>query len=153
MGRRRRLDAACEGLNLQRLGSQVNVDLPWNPSRLEQRKGRIQRIGQPRPEIHVANLRYAGTYEDDVYGALSERFEDIFKVLGQLPNSFEDDWVDAVLKDRDAVKLFPMRVEQIRSPVERRYFRGIADDVGLNWEGTERIISSRDIEEFMRKGW
>jgi hypothetical protein len=37
-------DAACEGLNLQRLGAQVNVDLPWNPSRLEQRKGRVQRI-------------------------------------------------------------------------------------------------------------
>lgn len=146
-------DAACEGLNLQRLGSQVNVDLPWNPSRLEQRKGRIQRIGQPRSEIHVANLRYAGTYEDEVYGALSERFEDIFKVLGQLPDSFEDDWVDAVLKDREAVKLFPKRVEQIRSPVERRYFRDVADDVGLDWEGTERILSSRDIEEFMRKGW
>jgi superfamily II DNA or RNA helicase len=39
-------DAACEGLNLQRLGAQVNVDMPWNPSRLEQRKGRVQRIGQ-----------------------------------------------------------------------------------------------------------
>lgn len=146
-------DAACEGLNLQRLGSQVNVDLPWNPSRLEQRKGRIQRIGQPRPEIHVANLRYAGTYEDEVYGALSERFEDIFRVLGQLPDSFEDDWVDAVLQDREAVKLFPTRVERIRTPVERRYFRDVADDVGLDWEGTERIIASRDLEEFMRKGW
>jgi hypothetical protein len=38
-------DAACEGLNLQTLGMQINVDLPWNPSKLEQRKGRIQRIG------------------------------------------------------------------------------------------------------------
>lgn len=74
-------------------------------------------------------------------------------MLGQLPDSFEDDWVDAVLKDREAVKLFPKRVEQIRSPVERRYFRDVADDVGLDWEGTERILSSRDIEEFMRKGW
>jgi superfamily II DNA or RNA helicase len=146
-------DAACEGLNLQRLGAQVNVDLPWNPSRLEQRKGRVQRIGQPRPEIHVANLRYAGTYEDEVYSALSERFEDIFKVLGQLPDSFEDDWVDAVLRDRETVRLFPSRVELTRPPVERRYWRDIADDAGLDWEGTEKILSSRDIEEFMRKGW
>jgi ERCC4-related helicase len=46
-------DAACEGLNLQRLGAQVNVDLPWNPSRLEQRKGRVQRIGQVRDDLHV----------------------------------------------------------------------------------------------------
>ena len=44
-------DAACEGLNLQRLGAQVNVDLPWNPSRLEQRKGRVQRIGQVRDDV------------------------------------------------------------------------------------------------------
>ena len=80
-------DAACEGLNLQRLGSQMNVDMPWNPSRLEQRKGRIQRIGQLRDTIHVVNMRYAGTVEDDVYSVLSERFSDIFAVLGQLPES------------------------------------------------------------------
>ena len=146
-------DAACEGLNLQALGSQVNVDLPWNPARLEQRKGRVQRIGQSRSEIHVANLRYAGTYEDIVYGALSERFEDIFAVLGQLPDSFEDAWVDAVLDDREAVRLFPSRIELARPPMERRYFRDVADDVGLDWEGTQKILSSRDIEEFMRRAW
>lgn len=39
-------DAASEGLNLQRLGTLIHIDLPWNPTRLEQRKGRIQRIGQ-----------------------------------------------------------------------------------------------------------
>src|SRR5207247_11244378 len=78
-------DAACEGLNLQRLGPQVNVDVPWSPSRLEQRKGRVQRIGQGRDDIHVLSLRYAETVEDDVFRALSERFGDIFSVLGQLP--------------------------------------------------------------------
>ena len=64
-------DAACEGFNLQRLGAQVNIDMPWNPSRLEQRKGRVQRIGQARDNVHVLNLRYAGTVEDEVYAALS----------------------------------------------------------------------------------
>jgi hypothetical protein len=44
-------DAACEGLKLQRLGAQVNIDMPWNPSRLEQRKGRIQRIGEVRDNV------------------------------------------------------------------------------------------------------
>lgn len=39
-------DAASEGLNLQTLSTLINLDLPWNPTRLEQRKGRIQRIGQ-----------------------------------------------------------------------------------------------------------
>jgi hypothetical protein len=52
------------------------------------------------------SLRYAGTVEDEVYAALSHRFGDIFAVLGQLPDAFEDDWVDAVLKDRSAVQHF-----------------------------------------------
>jgi hypothetical protein len=146
-------DAACEGLNLQRLGAQINVDLPWNPSRLEQRKGRVQRIGQVRPAIHVVNLRYAGTVEDEVYAALSHRLGDIFAALGQLPDSFEDDWVEAVLKDREAVRFFPDRVDQVRPPMEMRYARDIAHDDGLDWEFTDKVVSERHLSEFLRKGW
>ena len=49
-------DAACEGLNLQTLGTLVNIDLPWNPSRLEQRLGRIKRFGQARDTVDMLNL-------------------------------------------------------------------------------------------------
>jgi superfamily II DNA or RNA helicase len=146
-------DAACEGLNLQRLGAQVNVDLPWNPSRLEQRKGRIQRIGQARDEVHILSLRYAGTVEDQVYAALSQRFGDIFSVLGQLPDAFEDDWIDAVLKDRAAVRNFSQRVQTTKPPMELRYMQDVADDRGLDWEYTEKVLSSRDLDEWMRRGW
>jgi hypothetical protein len=146
-------DAACEGLNLQRLGAQVNIDMPWNPSRLVQRKGRVQRIGQVRDYVHVLNLRYAGTVEDEVYAALSHRFGDIFSVLGQLPDSFEDDWIAAVLKDRSALQNFSQRVETAKPPMELRYVRDVADDHGLDWEFTEKVLSSRDIDEWMRQGW
>jgi Helicase conserved C-terminal domain len=146
-------DAACEGLNLQRLGTQVNVDLPWNPSRLEQRKGRVQRIGQVRDDVHVLNLRYAGTVEDDVYAALSDRFGDIFSVLGQLPDGFEDQWIEAVLQDRQAVRNFSQRVEKGKPAMELRYMRDVAHDRGLDWEYTERVLSSRDLDEWMRLGW
>lgn len=146
-------DAACEGLNLQRLGAQVNIDMPWNPSRLEQRKGRVQRIGQARDDIHVLNLRYAGTVEDEVYAALSTRFGSIFAVLGQLPDSFEDDWIAAALDNRAALQHFSQRVEQARPPMELRYMRDVADDRGLDWEYTEKVLSSRDIELWMREGW
>ena len=54
-------DAACEGLNLQALGTLINVDLPWNPSRLEQRLGRIKRFGQARKEVDMLNLVYQDT--------------------------------------------------------------------------------------------
>ena len=146
-------DAACEGLNLQRLGAQINVDLPWNPSRLEQRKGRVQRIGQVRDDVHVLNLRYAGTVEDEVYAALSDRFGDIFSVLGQLPDGFEDQWIEAVLQDRQALRNFSQRVEKEKPPMELRYMRDVADDRGLDWEFTERVLSSRDLDEWMRQGW
>ncbi len=146
-------DAACEGLNLQRLGAQINVDMPWNPSRLEQRKGRVQRIGQARDNVHILNLRYAGTVEDAVYAALSSRFGDIFSVLGQLPDAFEDDWITAVLQDRTALRNFSQRVEISRPAMELRYARDVADDQGLDWEFAEKVLSSRDIDEWMRKGW
>lgn len=54
-------DAASEGLNLQALATLINIDLPWNPARLEQRKGRIDRIGQPADTIGILNLRYRGS--------------------------------------------------------------------------------------------
>src|SRR3546814_9814036 len=68
-------DAACEGLNLQTLGTLINVDLPWNPSRLEQRIGRITRFGQTRDRVDMANLTYAGTNDEQIYRVLSDRAE------------------------------------------------------------------------------
>ena len=79
-------DAACEGLNLQTLGTLINVDLPWNPSRLEQRIGRIKRYGQQRREVDMANLVYAGTIDEKVYQRLSERMQDRYDILGSLPD-------------------------------------------------------------------
>jgi superfamily II DNA/RNA helicase len=76
-------DAASEGLNLQRLGTLINLDLPWNPSRLEQRKGRIQRIGQLLDSVDIYNLRYGGSVEDRVHELLSERLENIANLFGQ----------------------------------------------------------------------
>src|SRR5207244_9704146 len=93
--------------------------------------------------------RYAGTVEDQVYA----RFGDIFSVLDQLPDGFEDQWIDAVLRDRDAVKNFSQRVEKERPAMELRYMRDVADDRGLDWEYTERVLSSRDLDEWMRQGW
>ena len=103
--------------------------------------------------IDVLNLRYAGTVEDQVYAALSSRFGDIFSVLGQLPDSFEDDWIAAVLNDRTALRNFSQRVGTARPPMVVRYARDVADDRGLDWEYTEKVLSSRDIDEWMRQGW
>jgi superfamily II DNA/RNA helicase len=91
-------DAACEGLNLQTLGTLINVDLPWNPSRLEQRIGRIKRFGQRRDRVDMLNLLYHGsaqpTVDEKVYEKLSSRMRDRFDIFGTLPDVIDDDWID-----------------------------------------------------------
>ena len=74
-------DAAGEGINLQRAHLMVNYDLPWNPNRLEQRFGRIHRIGQTEV-CHLWNLIADGTREGDVYRKLLEKLEHARKALG-----------------------------------------------------------------------
>ena len=84
-------DAAGEGINLQRAHLMVNYDLPWNPNRLEQRFGRIHRIGQTEV-CHLWNLVASETREGDVYIRLLEKLEQareslggkVFDVLGKL---------------------------------------------------------------------
>src|SRR5439155_3136091 len=84
-------DAAGEGINLQRAHLMVNYDLPWNPNRIEQRFGRIHRIGQTEV-CHLWNLVADETREGDVYRTLLEKLEQarqalggqVFDVLGKL---------------------------------------------------------------------
>lgn len=85
-------DAASEGLNLQQFTSLVNYDLPWNPMRVEQRIGRIDRIGQESPEVNIVNLYVKGTIEEDTYRTLKDRigaFEDVVgplqPILAEMP--------------------------------------------------------------------
>ena len=90
-------DAAAEGLNFQFCGALVNYDMPWNPMRVEQRIGRIDRLGQAHPVIRIVNLHYEGTIETDVYRALRSRiglFETVVgrlqPILAQLPLTIAD---------------------------------------------------------------
>jgi superfamily II DNA or RNA helicase len=66
-------DAASEGLNLQSAGAVINYDLPWNPARVEQRIGRVDRIGQRLARVRVTNLLLEGSVDDQVYSALRAR--------------------------------------------------------------------------------
>ena len=74
-------DAAGEGINLQRAHLMVNYDLPWNPNRLEQRFGRIHRIGQTEV-CHLWNLVATDTREGEVYARLLEKLETARTALG-----------------------------------------------------------------------
>jgi SNF2 family DNA or RNA helicase len=75
-------DAAGEGVNLQRANLVINYDLPWNPNRIEQRFGRVHRIGQTRP-CHLWNMVAHGTREGKVFEKLFEKIEEQRKVYGE----------------------------------------------------------------------
>ena len=102
-------DAAAEGLNFQFCGALVNYDMPWNPMRVEQRIGRIDRLGQKHSVIHIVNLHYEDTVETDVYRALRHRiglFETVVgrlqPILAQLPRTIADAAVSGTARDATA---------------------------------------------------
>ena len=98
-------DAAGEGLNLQSAGVVANYDLPWNPMKIEQRIGRIDRLGQERGVIRVLNFAYRDTVEQDVFFTVGTRinlFQGIVgrlqPILSRLPKRFEE----LALADRES---------------------------------------------------
>ncbi len=102
-------DAAAEGLNFQFCGALVNYDMPWNPMRVEQRIGRIDRLGQRHSVIRIVNLHYEDTVETDVYRALRHRiglFETVVgrlqPILAQLPRRIADAAVSGRARDATA---------------------------------------------------
>ena len=99
-------DAAAEGLNFQFCGALIDYDMPWNPMRVEQRIGRIDRLGQQHPVIRIVNLHYEGTVETDVYRALRSRiglFETVVgrlqPILAQLPRAISDSVLSGGARD------------------------------------------------------
>lgn len=142
-------DSASEGLNLQTLGTLINLDLPWNPTRLEQRKGRIQRIGQINDEVHIYNLRYKDSVEDRVHNLLSERFKNIHEMFGQLPDVLEDVWVDIAQNDIEKAK---QRINEVpkKHPFENRYNNRIDK---VDWESCTKVLDKKQMRKYFEQGW
>ncbi len=92
-------DAAAHGLNLQaRCRLVVNLDLPWNPVRLEQRIGRVDRIGQRR-RVHAIHLVARGTTEDAVLDRLTARTACARRSLGEAPTNTAEDLPEVAIAD------------------------------------------------------
>ena len=141
-------DAASEGLNLQRLGTLINLDLPWNPTRLEQRKGRIQRIGQILDEINVYNMRYQGSVEDRVHELLSSRMEDIHGLFGQIPDVLEDVWIDVANGEVEEAKKLIESVHP-KHPFDEKYNR-VSD---IDWESCAMVLVEEDKKKVLLRSW
>jgi superfamily II DNA or RNA helicase len=145
-------DAACEGLNLQTLGTLINVDLPWNPSRLEQRLGRIKRFGQARQTVDMLNLVYHETQDEKVYGVLSRRMRDRYDIFGGLPDTIEDEWIENIEMLEDKMDQYIHLRQRTRDVFEIRYQETIDPDKD-RWELCSRVFSRRDIVDKLSAAW
>ncbi len=145
-------DAACEGLNLQTLGTLINVDLPWNPSRLEQRLGRIKRFGQTRRTVNMLNLVYHETQDEKIYRVLSRRMKDRYDIFGGLPDTIEDEWIDSVERLEEMMDAYIHLRQQARDVFEMRYQETINPDRD-RWELCSRVLARRDVVERLSIPW
>lgn len=144
-------DAACEGLNLQTLGTLINIDLPWNPTKLEQRIGRIKRFGQARDRVDMLNLVNEQTVDEKVYERLSERMRDRFDLFGSLPDTIKDEWIDDIetlgekmdeyIQDHRKATGFDLRYNASMQPSDNE------------WRDCSQVLSQRDFASLMREGW
>ena len=129
-------DAAGEGVNLQRANLMVNYDLPWNPNRIEQRFGRIHRIGQ-KEVCHLWNLVAHNTREGAVFERLLDKIEEQRKALGdQVYDVLGDSFIDRSLRE--------LLIEAIRygddPEVKARQMRVIDEEIGKRME---EVVSER----------
>lgn len=151
-------DAAGEGINLQRAHLMVNYDLPWNPARLEQRFGRIHRIGQTEV-CHLWNLVATETREGDVYLRLLQKVEEqrkvlgdgVFDILGRLfqDRSLRDLLVEAVrYGDRPEVRANLFRA--VDNLADRERCRQLLEDRALARDSMDVTQVQRIRQDFER---
>jgi hypothetical protein len=155
-------DAAAEGLNLQTADMVINFDLGWNPMKIEQRVGRIDRIGQIHKVIKVLNLCYLDSEEQVVYGRLLQRLEEAGLVVGSQPFTLlpikPEDFVDLAFGKtsveslertaRETMEQMRQRTASMEVPPEQlfeMYMRLLADHskpLPVDLEGIWHVLTS-----------
>jgi SNF2 family DNA or RNA helicase len=139
-------ESASEGLNLQTCGVLINYDMPWNPMRVEQRIGRIDRIGQTYDRVWIYNYFYRDTIEDRIYQALKDRINWFEDVVGTLQPILSD--VNKITRDlamlpaeRQAAEL-DRAIRKLREEIDRVRLESLDLDAYLQQEEPGRTLES-----------
>lgn len=126
-------DAGGEGLNLQFANYMINYDLPWNPMKIEQRIGRVDRIGQQR-DVEIYNFVLADTVETRVKDVLEEKLSVILREIGI------DKYADVLDSETAGVNFTDAYLNSIRNPRNIEYnIRPIEEDLRTQVKNTLRI--------------
>ncbi|MDP9358721.1 MAG: DUF3883 domain-containing protein [Chloroflexota bacterium] len=150
-------DAAGEGVNLQRAHLMVNYDLPWNPNRLEQRFGRIHRIGQTEV-CHLWNLVAEETREGDVFKRLFEKLEveraalggQVFDVLGRVFGGTPlRDLLLRAIRYGERPEVRAQLFEKVDAAMDREHLMGLIDEQALvrDTMDTTKVMEIREAME------
>lgn len=154
-------DAGGEGLNLQFSNIIINYDLPWNPMKIEQRCGRVDRIGQQR-DVHIFNFIIKDTVENRVRQVLEEKLSVIFKEMGVDKYS---DVLDSEVAECNFTEVYmrsishPSRIDESLYPVESEVKQQLANakkykDVIREEKDLTTLVGSKsdfDVEEALRR--
>jgi superfamily II DNA or RNA helicase len=147
-------DAAGEGVNLQNANLMVNYDLPWNPNRLEQRFGRIHRIGQ-QEVCHLWNLVANETREGDVYFRLLEKLRvesdalngRVFDILGEVFEGIRlKDLLLEAIRYGDQPEIRARLGQRVENAFDHDILRGILERNALAQEtmNAERLFAVKE---------
>jgi hypothetical protein len=144
-------DAASTGLNLQRLGCLINLDLPWNPTVLEQRKGRVQR-GTIAKRIPFYNMRYDKGVEQQLFQTLSGRIQEITAIFGTIPDFIVDRWVEDMLQDKawDENTVMTIITDQQQNPFT---IKETLESLDADWDSTAEVLNQIDAFQELLYGW
>jgi SNF2 family DNA or RNA helicase len=143
-------DAGGQGLNLQAGHIVLNFDFPWNPMRVEQRIGRVDRLRQKAPKVLIRNFITTGTIEQYVYNTLRRKLKVCDDVLGHLiPRIFKLSAVqDKYLSDEDVLGIGQIILSSENDQDLRKKFKELDDeleeriaDQQLVWQPTRRWLS------------
>lgn len=138
------MDSGGQGLNLQTADTVVNYDYPWNPMKLEQRIGRIDRYGQKSQFVNVINLVTKGTIERYIHKTLQKKMDVFFDVIGDAmsPLEVEDLWEERVMLGIGELILSSRDAEDMRARFE-----------GLDSDSLRRYMDRYERYVMRRKRW
>jgi SNF2 family DNA or RNA helicase len=140
-------EVGSEGIDLQFAGIEINYDLPWNPMRLEQRIGRIDRIGQKKDKIRIVNFICKNTIEDQVLEHLYERIEifkhsigDVEEILGNEINQLSIELLKSDLTEQEQLIRSFQKIEAI--VLKKLDMEKLEEQAGLSTEFSDIILDN-----------
>ena len=126
-------EVGSEGLDMQFCDTIVNYDLPWNPMVVEQRIGRIDRIGQQSKIIHIYSLLVKGSIQEKIYSRLMRRIEDFRQTIGDLEPILSQEFEDTTIGE-EIEKLYrtdlteeelELKMQKVEQAIEHNYLDSI----------------------------